>query len=212
MDFRGWYREMINPLIQQFNQFPWENRDAYCNWLGQTYYYVNSSTRILGMAGCLFDFSKQNLHNRFIDHAKEERGHEKLLTNDLKFFGKSIADFPELPETAAFYQSQYYWIQHVSPVSLFGYIFTLEGLAVECGKKAFETVCNSHGKKAGSFLMVHSNEDIAHIESAVTEASKLGSADVDLISKNMRVSAGLYSQMLTTCAAAGKISQEQKVA
>src|ERR1700733_16022871 len=110
--FKQVYKDEMKSLKSCAETFPWEDPRAYAFWLGQTYYFARITTRLLIMAGAHFDYSLQQLHLRFIDHAKEERGHEKILIQDLKALDSNIERIPELTSTAGLYQSQFYWIQH----------------------------------------------------------------------------------------------------
>jgi hypothetical protein len=66
----------------------------------------------------------------FREHIKDERGHEDWLLEDLEVLGidrnKVLRRQPR-PIVAQLVGSQYYWIQHVHPVALLGYIAVLEG-------------------------------------------------------------------------------------
>jgi hypothetical protein len=63
-------------------------------------------------------------------HIPEEREHDEWLLGDLEFLGMPrdhvLSRLPS-PTVAALVGSQYYWIRHVHPVALLGYILLLEG-------------------------------------------------------------------------------------
>ena len=63
-------------------------------------------------------------------HIPEERGHDEWVLEDLEAVGGSRQDaldqFPSL-STARAVGAQYYWIHHVHPVALLGFIAVLEG-------------------------------------------------------------------------------------
>jgi len=120
-----------------------------------------------------------------------------MLARDLKALNYSVSDFPELPETASLYQVQYYWIDHVNPISFFGYILCLEGIAVQRGKEIYSTVCKFHGEKAGLFLKVHANEDIEHLAKALSELERCTAEEKSLVLENLKLSRSLYCNMLT---------------
>lgn len=171
---------------------PWEEKQFYTNWLAQTYYYSRHTTRLLMLGGSRFGFDQNSLHRRFGKHADEEKGHEKLVVNDLKGLGKSIDDLPEFPETAAFYKMQYYWIEHVAPLSFFGFILFLEGIAVYHGKKIYERAVTAHGDSSASFLKVHINEDVGHVEEAFNNLEGLSEEQEKMICQNMEEASRLY--------------------
>ncbi len=189
------YREATAPLLQKLVESPWEDKEFYANWLSQTYYFVSNSTRLISLAGSLFPDNK--LHHRFVDHAKEERNHELLLTNDLKHLGMELQS--EFASTSGFYQSQVFWMFFRSPASFFGYVLCLEGIAVDYGQKAFERVQAAHGKKASNFLKVHSEEDVGHLDKAFELLEGLSPEQRQQIEQNLRQCAAMYSGILDEC-------------
>jgi hypothetical protein len=184
----------IASLKAMADEFPIGDKNVYSQWLAQTYYFVCHSTRLLALASSRFSREKNDLHCRFAEHIHEERGHEFLAVKDLKALGLRIEDFPEFPETQAFYQSQYYWIEHVNPISFFGYILCLEAFAV-CGSKAFSKAVSTHGEKATTFLTLHTKEDIGHVDQAFQQLASLSADEKELITKNLKLSSHLYRQI-----------------
>jgi hypothetical protein len=177
------------------DEFPWENKDAYAEWLGQAWYFVRHATHLLALTAATFKVDEKAHHDRFLDHLREERNHDVMLIRDLKALEREVKDFPERPETSALYQAQYYWIEHVAPISFFGYILCLEGLAVARGKKIYDTICKYHGEKAGLFMKVHSNEDEDHYAKALKQLSLITPAEQKTVIDNMVLSRQLYTNM-----------------
>lgn len=190
------YNEMMPQLGEAVHTFPWEKPEAYAQWLGQTYYFANITTRLLTLASARMSLEQQNLHIRFIDHAKEERGHEKMLINDLKAIGHKIDQITELPATAALYQSQFYWIEHQNPMAFFGYIIMLEGLGADHGFHMYTEAKKHHGEKAAVFLKVHSTEDIDHVNKAMQQIEDLDPKTEALVVENFRLAASFYLEMM----------------
>ncbi len=183
--------------------------DAYAQWLGQTFHFVNNSTRLLALASAYTPYSQAELHSRFIDHAKEERGHEKLLIMDLKALGKTVEDIPELFPTAGLYKSQYYWIEHKSTSAFMGWILVLESVAAYFGPKVLERVTKTHGKSASHFWKVHAIEDQDHIGKAMREVEGLNEADMASFQLNFTHCTEFYISMLSECqqVAVGSLSK-----
>lgn len=177
--------------------FPWEDAEAYGLWLAQTYYMVNHSTRLVALAAAYSDLGRNDLHARFVDHAKEERGHQQIALNDLKGIKQSIDDLPCLYPTASIYQIQYYWIEHRGVAGLFGYILFLECLATEFGPELYRRTSGEHGAGAAKFLKVHSEDDVDHTEKAFKLMESLSAEERALVAENMAVSGDLYRCMLT---------------
>jgi hypothetical protein len=193
-DLRTVLNQEIASLKAMADEFPIQEKSVYAQWLAQTYYFVCHSTRLLALTSARFSHDKNDVHYRFAEHVREERGHEIMALRDLKAIGARIEDFPEFPETQAFYQTQYYWIEHVNPIAFFGYVLCLEAFAI-CGSKAFTQAYKSHGEKATSFLILHTKEDIGHVDQAFQQLNGLSAEEKELITKNLKLSAHLYRQI-----------------
>lgn len=200
------YSQVMNETAQFVSEFNWTDRTAYALWLAQSFHFVKHSTRLLALASAHAPISQESLHRRMTDHLKEELGHEKLAVNDLRAMEISIDALPELFETRAFYQSQYYWIQQTTSSSFLGYILFLEGLAATQGPDLLTACENAFGEKATKFLKVHAEEDQGHVEKAFASLAKLPESDLMLISDNMQESARLYRHMLGEITAMSKMN------
>ncbi|HEY8272076.1 MAG TPA: iron-containing redox enzyme family protein [Pseudobdellovibrionaceae bacterium] len=168
------------------------NQRLYEQWLAQAYFFVKHSTPMLALSAGL-SVDDRNYHIRCIDHLSEEKGHDKMLLNDLKFLGRSIDEFQEMASTQALYQTQYYWIEHKSPKSFLGYIFLLEGLAVHIGKAMLDQVS---GFKGNSFLRNHAEDDVDHLEKAFLMFDQLTLSEQQAVADNCDLAAAMYISML----------------
>ena len=112
--------------------------------------------------------------------------------HDIKSLGFDPAELPVLPETKAFYQCQYYWIERVSPMSFYGYILYLEGLAATHGKDVTQRVIAQHGARSSTFFKVHSEEDENHLEEAFTRLSHISKLDEKNIIQNFEQCSYFY--------------------
>lgn len=176
--------------------YPWEDPRAYAMWLAQTYYMVSHSTRLVALAGAYVPVGNESLHGRFVDHSKEERGHQKVCISDMKALGYELADFPTTMQAQAMYQIQYYWIQFRGAASFFGYTLALECLAEEFGPELASKVLKAHGPRASMFLKLHSEDDQEHTESAFREIEKLSPIDAQAAKENLILSSEIYRSML----------------
>lgn len=199
MKLKSLYDQEIKQLGRQVVEAPWKNKEFYAYWLAQTYYFVKDNTRLLMLCGSRVDLKDQRTHHRLIEHCAEEKGHEMLLVRDLAKLGYKVTDFPQLPATAGFYQSQYYWIEHRHPMAFFGYIILLEGLGAEYAPKVFRQVQEAHGASAATFLRVHGEEDISHIQNAFKELEGLAADVSQMVEENFVLGVGLYSSMVREC-------------
>lgn len=196
MNIQRNFEEIMIPLEEQVASFPWGDKEAYANWVAQTYHFVLHSTRLFACASSRCDLSTNKIHFKLLEHLSEEKGHENLGLHDLKALKCQIKDLPELPETASLYQIQYYWIEHFSPSAFFGYLLCLEGLAVRAGKAAYEKAVQAHGQRACSFLRVHIEEDEGHLAEVFEYVNQFSEEDLKLVMKNLKQSANLYANML----------------
>lgn len=192
--------------------FPWENKTAYALWLKQTYYFVSFSTRIVSMAGARFPLSKNNLHERFLIHCNEEKGHEKLCISDINALGLDEKSLKVFPSTKAFYQNQHYWIDHVSPMAFFGYLLLLEGLAATHGSWITARLTAHYGPKPVSFFKVHSDEDEGHLDKAFSFVDKATPEEEEYILENLEISAMHYFKFLADIKNSLSLPQESKTA
>ncbi|MEZ0390717.1 MAG: iron-containing redox enzyme family protein [Pseudobdellovibrionaceae bacterium] len=192
----------ISPLILNY---PWRDAVMYGHWLSQQYYIVRHSTPMLALS-CGRSIDNPTYHRRCIEHLAEEKGHDRMLLNDLKILGRPLE--AELPATRAFYGSQYYQIEHVNPVSFLGYILFLEALAITFGKETLAKASTT--TKALTFLKLHAEEDEGHLESAYQIISGLPPGDQKAIVENLKMSARSYEAMLQDLHALGSVQTHSK--
>lgn len=185
--------------------FPWETKEGYAMWLSQTFYMVNHSTRLVALAGAHSPLERNFLHERFVDHAKEERGHQLICLSDLKEIGFTIDQLPCLPPSACMYQVQYYWVQFRGAASFFGYTLALEALAEHFGPKVYERVVKAHGPKAAKFLKLHSEADVGHLEEAYKSLAKLNESEAVIAAENLELSSAIYREMLIQSANTARV-------
>jgi pyrroloquinoline quinone (PQQ) biosynthesis protein C len=176
--------------------FPWENKEAYIAWLVNTYEYALNSCKILATTGGRFPRGKNAFSNRFIAHAAEERGHEKLLENDVKNFGLHMENLKPSVLGQAFHQSLYYWMYADNPVGMFGWVLALEGFAVRNVPAMYEVCNKAFGPKASSFLRVHADEDEGHLQKAFESIRSFTDEENALVAHTLQFYAGLYGSLL----------------
>jgi hypothetical protein len=178
--------------------FPWEERAAYTDWVAQTYYYVRHSTRLLALAAARFPMDKRGnaLHHRFAAHMNEEKKHEQLALHDISQLGSSIESLPERSSTRTFYEPQYYKIEHIHPVALFGYILPLEAIGPLCGKRIMPRVTTAHGGQCVAFLKLHVEEDVEHVAKALEIVAGIAAEEQAVIQQNLVQTSYSYAAML----------------
>lgn len=175
--------------------FPWESKTAYAGWVSQTYYFARETVTLLSL-GAAKSERNSKLQLRFVAHAAEEKGHEKLLEMDMKTLGYDFADYPEMPATSSLYQAQYFWLEQRDPRAFFGYIIFLEGIGALYGQKLHQKTKPLYGASGTYFLKVHAEDDIDHLEKAIDEVSKFEPEVLELVLQNFRHAAACYEWML----------------
>lgn len=194
------FNERQRELREVVNQFPWEDSERYRDYLAQTYFYVRHSTRLLAAAACRFPVQMEELHHRYLKHAREENAHDVLALRDLSAMGGHLDHYPEKSWTQMLYQPQYYQVSFVDPTCLFGYIFALEGVAHISGEEVYERLQKTYGGKGTSFLKLHSKEDHDHIEKAFKGIAGLDEARQELIRENFNLSMDSLTQFFVELA------------
>ena len=101
----------------------------------------------------------------FRHHIPEETGHDEWVLDDLELLGFKRAEVLKRippPSAAALAGAQYYWIRHVHPVALLGFIAVLEGTPPNV--EFFEATADRIGvpRKAFSNLLLHGKLDPTH--------------------------------------------------
>ena len=190
--------ECLRQLDRSLEEFPWQLKPAYGDWLAQTYYYVSHSTRLLAASAARFPCDERGnaFHHRFGAHIAEEKKHELLCLHDLKVLGLGVRDFPERHTTRMFYEPQYFKVEHQDPLALFGYILPLEAMSVSKGPWILERVHAAHGERASAFLKVHVNDDEDHLAKAFVALEAATEAQRALIEQNLRQTTAGYRAML----------------
>jgi hypothetical protein len=197
-DLKNAFNGNFEVLAAWAEKFPWEDRQAYAQWLAQTYYFVKHTTVFLTLTAAKFGVRNGDAHKGTLKHLREETGHEKLALNDLRNLGYDVADIPELLETSVLYQTQYYWIECFGPISHAGYALMLEGVAALHGEKILKRIEAAHGKNTGSFLRVHVIADDDHFDDGLERLAFAPDADVQAVIGNLTQSAALYLNLLET--------------
>jgi len=175
------------------DSLPWEDEEFVANYFAQTYYFVKHSEKLLAL--CISRLDDERLIKRFKEHMAEENAHEKLALADLKKLGKNIEDYPEHPLTCSLYETQYYKVEHKHPLVLMGYILYLETIASQFGITALDRIKDIYGIES-SFLKVHGEEDIEHVEKARELVLSLPQELQIMIEKNYKQSEFVYAQLV----------------
>lgn len=196
-EFEVQFHATQSALESSVKQFPWHDKWAYAQWLADSYQYAFHSTRILALAAGYMPTNLTQISNRFITHAAEEKGHEKLLQTDIKNLGLNFADLAVTDEMKVYYRSLYYWVSPAgNPVGLIGWVLSLEGLACRMGPWMHEVTKREYGPKASHFLRVHSDADPEHVAKALQITATLSEKDLAIVSESMSLYCAQYARVL----------------
>jgi hypothetical protein len=109
-------------------------------------------------------------------HALEERHHDDWLLDDLVAIGNErsevLARLPS-PAVASLVGAQYYWVLHVHPVALFGYLAVLEGNPSSV--KELNAIRRKHGLPAAGMrtMFKHARLDPHHRDEIYAQLDEL---------------------------------------
>ncbi len=148
----------------------------YLYFLTQTYHYViNTPKTLLAVAHQLeghSDLTYQKIRNRFLEHAKEEKGHHFWILNDIKALGydpEIVKNAIPSPAICAYNAYSYFIATSNNPIGIFGQAYILEGLSEKIGPIILKNLSKKSKipniTKAISFIESHAEADIGHMES-----------------------------------------------
>lgn len=182
-------------MIQAFNDFPWENEEAYAHWLAQSFYMVQHTTTYLCLTagGMCIDYPKY--HSFLLHHLREETNHEVLALNDQKNLGWDLSRTPETFETQMMVQSQYYFIRK-TPFAHFSFFWLLETMAAKAGPAVVERLSKKYKRNSITFLKLHAMEDVGHSQEIAEAVAGFPEHVLQDILLNLKQTGFLYSEML----------------
>jgi pyrroloquinoline quinone (PQQ) biosynthesis protein C len=193
---RGAYDRWLPQVLAAGDDFPWPSRRAYAGWLAQTYHYVVHTPRVIALAASRCDLRYDHLHRQLVRYLRQESDHDLLALDDLRALGHAIEEFPEHPLTAAFYQVDYYRIEHETPLALFGRSLLLEGAAAAQASRTADVVSEAFGEKTATFLRLHGREDPGHVEQAFSALEGVSEQEEAVIAAALTQSAVILLAMV----------------
>ena len=187
----------IESIYQVTQAMPWEDKAYYANWLAQSFFYVQWTTRQLALASAKTKPQDEDtLHWRFIEEAKEEKKHEMIAKKDLEAMGHKVSEFDELPHTAFFYQTLTYMIENDHPIAILGYSLTLEGYAATKLSDVYQRVLAAHGEKATTFLKLHAEVDVEHFANALPHLQACPQGLLPVVYRGVELCEAVYKGIL----------------
>jgi hypothetical protein len=135
------------------------------------------------------------------NHIPEESGHDEWLLEDLAQMGypSSVATthFPS-PAVAAMVGAQYYYVRHVHPCVLLGYISVLEGYPPSAAMAERGSELSGYPKLAFRTIRKHANLDPHHkldLETAIDEM-QLDDKQLSMIGANALLTIDYVHQLM----------------
>jgi hypothetical protein len=135
------------------------------------------------------------------NHIPEETGHDEWLLEDLAQLGyppsAATGHFPS-PAVAAMVGAQYYYVRHVHPCVLLGYISVLEGYPPSATMAERGQELTGYPKGAFRTIRKHANLDPHHkldLEAAIDEM-KLDDKQLSMISANALLTIDYVHQLI----------------
>ncbi len=190
---RDLYRENMDSLWTTFNQLDFSDREIYGLYMEQVFYLATHATRLLCRAASHLGVEDQKLHRKFVVHALEEVDHEALARADLRYLKREPVNI--MAEAKEIIRLQLEWIDKV-PLSFYGYVVILEGLALEAATDVYETALKNFGPRAVTFLKLHIAEDPDHVDKAFEMFDDLDEEALESVRINMNQSTDLYKKMM----------------
>ena len=187
--------ELLVETSNKLVQMPWDQKTFVASWHAQMYYFLCNASRLTSTAASRLTISDDDWHQYFIQHSIEEKQHEILAKNDVEKLGFQINDFPEHYSTMALYQTQYYYMDRVDPLSLLACILHREGLSLYCGNNLLQQIRDAgHGTE--EFLELHVGEDEHHVEDALNGVLGLPAKTMDVVEKAFYATDWYFNQMV----------------
>lgn len=121
------------------------------------YHVIRASESLLLMARMK---STDSLAAYFAEHLEEERGHEKWLAEDLKSVGLDAKRTPIPIEAVEMVGYVYYFVLHVDPCALLGYMLLMEGTPMT--PERLEALEKQYGAPLCRTLRYHAEHDHDH--------------------------------------------------
>lgn len=135
------------------------DRDNVIRNLVFMYHVIKASENLLAVAANCTT-AGDPLHEYFVAHLEEERGHEKWLHDDLISAGVDLASTSVSRVAVETAGSMYYLIYHVDPAALLGYMVALECIPVPI--ETVEALEALHGESLLRTLRFHAIHDLDH--------------------------------------------------
>ncbi len=185
-------------------------RERYPAYLGTMHGLIRASVPLMETAvrGCgrlpPQDQSAEQLAGYLRAHIERERGHDDWLREDLAVLGAGEPGAAS-DAVAALAGAQYYWVEHVHPACLLGYIAVLEGCPPDAGFTARLPALTGLPARAFRTLAWHAGHDPGHSGELdrLLDSLPLSTAVAAAVARNVAFTALRSARLLRHLARAG---------
>jgi pyrroloquinoline quinone (PQQ) biosynthesis protein C len=173
----------------------------YRRYLTNVFHYACHSAEVIALAGARCARSHPDASRYLLHHAEEEMGHEAWALDDLSALGideAAVRASRPVPACAAMIAFEYYVAGRANPIGLFGWLYVLEAMGDDLGKRVSAGLQRSAGSKRGTrFIEGHGVADHEHTADLTQVISRHITAQEDVAEVNhvADVSADLYVRM-----------------
>ena len=139
------------------------------------------------------------------DHIYEEKGHEKIVLQDIASFGftpEQVIEKTPRESIQAMIAFNYYSVLLGNPCGVLGMIYVLEIISSVYAGKAADAISNTFGRKLSNgfvFLQSHASADMEHMTKSRTLFQSIGAPDIcsDLLN-SVKMNFYLFYQIFTS--------------
>ena len=141
----------------------------------------------------------------FYDHIHEEKGHEKIVLQDIASFGhapEKVIEKKPRESVQAMVAFNYYSALMSNPCSVLGMMYVLEIISSVYAGKAADAISKSFGRKLSDgfvFLQSHASADMEHMAKLRNLFQSLESPDIfSDLANSIKMNFYLFYQMFTS--------------
>ncbi len=139
------------------------------------------------------------------DHIHEEKGHEKIVLQDIASFGYASEEVIEKTSRGsiqAMIAFNYYSALHANPCTVLGMIYVLEIISSVYAGKAADAISNAFGRKLSDgfiFLQSHASADMEHMSKLRNLFQSIDSPDIfPGLANSIKMNFYLFYQMFAS--------------
>jgi pyrroloquinoline quinone (PQQ) biosynthesis protein C len=174
----------------------------YRRYLTNVYHYACHSAEVIALAGSRCTRTHPEASRYLLHHAEEEMGHELWALDDLKALGAdetAVRASRPVPACAAMIGFEYFIAGRANPVGLFGWLYVLEAMGDDLGKRVASALQHALGgtSRGIKFVASHGVADHDHTADLTRVISQHIKAPQDIADVNhvADVSADLYARI-----------------